>query len=458
MRKIEKSIKSIAVLMPTATRDVATQPQRHISIAAQNALALYGNKEQFELIYSPSKQYVVAENVRQYLMNAIAPTLRLVSEMYSKNYCLAWVMRQINALNYLNGKEKFKMSNDAVVDTSMTIVSQYSMLRVTDIMLFIQQFKSGMYGVIYGALDGIQITNGLYQYQEWKESKRKEFMALAQAEESQVKEEYERYAVPLTTIVSGIYGGGRYEIPLKPSVQTWLRSEAFNNAFARLSTEEADIKREAIVRAFNLDLDDSANFEHRTIDVARVSFQSIKDAVKWYFATFKTPLHYFAPFPFDLNNAEDLKKCVIAKLLYELHFGEQAHWVRQYEHVADWLIDNDGKGLLMYNAKSALIVAIKNSIAMLYQGCATDSIIFKAANMKQYLREMLQTFMLFIEDNGKEPDSMLQELQTIVENREKQGGLLIIQTAQSRTEFLSKYGEDLTTRIERLCKRIDFNQ
>lgn len=258
--------KTLTMLMPQATKHLQTTVR---SITAKNALTIYGDQDAFSRMFSPEKQRDVAFNVRLFLTSSETPTLKLIGEMYGKDFCLAWLLEHLNSLNYLSGKEDKKMSADAIMDTALVIMSQYCDLRASDIMLFAVQFKAGQYGEIYGALDGVKITNSLQKFVLWRNNKLNEYARLRNQEEQEIKHEYEDYAKAHETIAEFATPYGTCYAHNEPKPLEWLASNEFRQSFALLSSEEANLKRDAIKRKFGIDIEAIAT--EKTAEIANTN-------------------------------------------------------------------------------------------------------------------------------------------------------------------------------------------
>lgn len=115
-----------------------------------------------------------------------APTIHVVQQAYGVNIAHAWLMLQLEYINKLSGAQS-KMNEQQVelIASSILANEEFSSLKVTDIMLFINQFLTGKYGHFYGAVDGQVIGDALYQYIRWKRQR----LANLSREEARVKQQ-----------------------------------------------------------------------------------------------------------------------------------------------------------------------------------------------------------------------------------------------------------------------------
>lgn len=92
-----------------------------------------------------------------------APTLSHVAQSYGPQAALTWLCRQLYDLSEFSGS-RIKFTEQQIRDTSGVIFSHYSGLKVTELMYFFSQFKSGKYGRFYGRVDGMIITEALSRF------------------------------------------------------------------------------------------------------------------------------------------------------------------------------------------------------------------------------------------------------------------------------------------------------
>ncbi|NDV47501.1 hypothetical protein D0T49_10630 [Paludibacter sp. 221] len=130
----------------------------------------YGNAEQFLTTFNPDKQVQYARHELQCFASEVAPSLTRLSTTYGNNTAEAWLEIQLKDLSEFSGcKEKLTVKQ--FEDTARTIILHYGHLKVTELMVFFQQFKAGQYGKFYGAVDGLAITSALKEFMKYRSVK-----------------------------------------------------------------------------------------------------------------------------------------------------------------------------------------------------------------------------------------------------------------------------------------------
>lgn len=120
-----------------------------------------------------------------------APTLAAVNKTYGSNAAAQWLTVQLFDLSEYCGCKQ-KISKESLKQCAYIIAQIYFYLKLSELMLFFQYFKSGKYGVFYGAVDAMKITTALREFCV----ERGEAIARHEAELRRIKnEEYKRTAI-----------------------------------------------------------------------------------------------------------------------------------------------------------------------------------------------------------------------------------------------------------------------
>lgn len=109
--------------------------------------------------FNPSVQYRIMENVERAL-ESTAPTLSAVREAYGRRAAESWLEIQLADLSEYCGTRE-KMSVEQTEALARVILSQFPRLRVTDVMLFLVEYKGGKYGRFFGTVDTLTIAASL---------------------------------------------------------------------------------------------------------------------------------------------------------------------------------------------------------------------------------------------------------------------------------------------------------
>ena len=91
------------------------------------------------------------------------PTLAQLKAKFGTGYPTAWLMAHLHDLSEFCGCRE-KLSGHALQQCASTISMEFYWLKVTELMLFFHQFKSGKYGRFYGSVDPLVITTSLREF------------------------------------------------------------------------------------------------------------------------------------------------------------------------------------------------------------------------------------------------------------------------------------------------------
>ena len=230
------------------------------SRAKAEIIKRYGTKEQFAATFAPENQARYAMNVRK-CINGAAPNLRDMSSAYGYEFAESWLTEQLQYTNLLFGTER-KMSIESIRATAQVVLSQYGYLRATEIMLFLTQLCAGIYGKVFGMLDGMFITNALWQFIEKKQAL---LQATPQEEISKERliahNDYNQWCS--AQIMNGKARKVKMKLPVSGMVveaiedvdpSDWVASVEFRERFSTLPIERQRNVREAIRQCFHIDI------------------------------------------------------------------------------------------------------------------------------------------------------------------------------------------------------------
>ena len=164
---------------------------------------------------------------------------------------------------------------------------------------------------------------------------------------------------------------------------------------------------------------------------------------------------------------QDADQVLMRGLVY--FCGERAEWLAEYEEIAEWLGDNDGKGLMCIGdcgrgktlITQKIIPLMFENYVRLADGTRPAIACFTAIDLLNRFDEISQYKTVCIDDIGTEPDmkkygvthNYFSELVDLCERKEK---LLICSTNLSRDELTARYGIRTMDRLTAITRRVFF--
>lgn len=117
--------------------------------------------------FNPDVQRFCATHVDR-CFTGDAPTLFEVGKVYSPEAVDSWLDAHITNLVVFCGV-KGKNEYSAIVDAVTAVIADnFGYLKLSELMLFFQQFKAGKYGRFYGAVDPLIITEALQAFLDFR--------------------------------------------------------------------------------------------------------------------------------------------------------------------------------------------------------------------------------------------------------------------------------------------------
>lgn len=142
---------------------------------------------------------------------------------------------------------------------------------------------------------------------------------------------------------------------------------------------------------------------------------------------------------------------------------KKAVWVPEYNEVAEWLENNEGRGLFLYGncgrGKSILCRYAIPAIMLKYARKVVS--VFDVTDMNNNIDEVLRKHILSLDDIGTETvknnyGEKRIAFAEIMDSAEKFGKLVIISTNLSGKEISERYGERVYDRLISTTKRVMF--
>ncbi len=145
-----KGRKTLPVLSP------ALQQKRNEIITA------YGTRESFLSTFNPDLQRDLCVH-QELCFFGETPTLGQLNVTYGERTAAMWLVPQLyNLSEYCGCKDK--LEGNPLKECSIVISSEFSYLKVSEMMLFFHRFKAGKYGHFYGSVDPLVITTALREF------------------------------------------------------------------------------------------------------------------------------------------------------------------------------------------------------------------------------------------------------------------------------------------------------
>lgn len=144
-------------------------------------------------------------------------------------------------------------------------------------------------------------------------------------------------------------------------------------------------------------------------------------------------------------------------------FGSDAVWLDEYEQVAEWLSNNEGRGLLCVGncgrGKSVICQQVLPIIFKHWHGLVVNTI--TAIELNEKFNEYRQYKILSIDDIGTEPvanhyGEKRNYIQEIIDEAERKQKLLILSTNLSEDELKTKYDIRTMDRLRKLTTPVVF--
>jgi DNA replication protein DnaC len=163
-----------------------------------------------------------------------------------------------------------------------------------------------------------------------------------------------------------------------------------------------------------------------------------------------------------LNRIDNPRNVLKGALSYFV--GPDAQWLPEYEQVADWLRDNQGRGLFLFGAngrgKTVLAKTVIPAILLKYYRRVVAA--YDAQQMNAQLEEILKRRVISLDDIGTEDVKVdfgerRWAFPEIIDRAEKKGNLVIITSNLGAEAIEAKYGVRTIDRIKATCRRVVFD-
>ena len=170
----------------------------------------------------------------------------------------------------------------------------------------------------------------------------------------------------------------------------------------------------------------------------------------------------FSPVPNTVNiSIPDAKNVLWAGIKY--FTGEKAQWLPEYLEIANWLTNNQGRGLLCFGncGRGKTLICGKSLPLVLNHYCRKVVSCYDSQQMNAELDSVKQKHIIYVDDIGTENLSVKYgekrlAFAELTDEAEKKGKLLILTTNLSIDELREKYGERTVDRLRAITKTVLF--
>lgn len=143
--------------------------------------------------------------------------------------------------------------------------------------------------------------------------------------------------------------------------------------------------------------------------------------------------------------------------------GFAPQWLPEYDEVAKWLTDNQGRGLLLYGncGRGKSLIACKIMPILFKHYCRKILRVYDMQTVNRDLDDIMTKYLKVLDDAGTEEvansyGNKRMALSEIVDEAEKKGHLVIITTNLTLSEIAAKYGNRTLDRLKKITAPILF--
>jgi len=186
----------------------------------------------------------------------------------------------------------------------------------------------------------------------------------------------------------------------------------------------------------------------------KIDFKQIAEQMKTFGISHGEPLIFRIP-----NAAMELSSAM------EYFIGRDFVWLPEYDQVAEWLADNQGRGLCLYGnngtGKTVLIQKVIPALLFRFHGKIVKCVNYYDLNANA--DAVITRRLLSIDDAGMETEGVIYGnkrwiFPEIMDIAEKRNNVVIFSSNLDGQGFIDKYGVRTFERIVATTKRIEFNQ
>ena len=145
--------------------------------------------------------------------------------------------------------------------------------------------------------------------------------------------------------------------------------------------------------------------------------------------------------------------------------GERLEWLPEYDKVADWLADNNGKGLFLFgNCGRGKSLLARYAIPAIIRAFSRRIVsVVDCGSQQVNIDEILRRKLIVLDDVGVEVDRIDYGtrrnvvVETINKAQDDPETMLIMSSNLSGEAIRDRYGDRIYDRVKYLCYRVAFN-
>ena len=164
----------------------------------------------------------------------------------------------------------------------------------------------------------------------------------------------------------------------------------------------------------------------------------------------------------SVPNAREVLAGAVKYFIHKID-GREAKWLPEYEKVASWLAQNEGRGLFLYgNCGRGKSILCRFAIpAILLKYCNKVVRVFDIQDLNRDVDDVLSRHILSLDDIGAEEISIKygerrMAFAEVMDAAEKQGKLVIVSTNLGERDIRERYGDRILDRIKATTTRVLF--
>jgi len=168
---------------------------------------------------------------------------------------------------------------------------------------------------------------------------------------------------------------------------------------------------------------------------------------------------FFEPLNLHVPNSAQALKSVI-----EYFIAKECVWLPEYSQVAEWLSNNEGRGLCLYgtNGTGKTVLVQKAIPLLIFRNCQKVVKCYNYFDLNKHTDIISNLRLISIDDVGMENEAVdfgnkRWVFPEIMDNAEKRKNIVIMSSNLNGQSFCDKYGVRTFERIVATTKRIEFN-